>query len=356
MENKKKNLYIDQSINYKDFDRKEDFLLIKHLYHDCLPEYTSSLCDDEGTYKKSVLVSQWIPSYVKLQEQDDKYYLDENKKYRTYKKGQIIYVNLGFKVGSELGGFHYCVVLNNHDSNKSSILTVAPLSSNNSDKAIDEIYYTNILIEKGFFSPVLKQLDKEANLLYDKVEFSTGLNDLYYQLFSFLKDNNFEMIKNQTNKFIEDNDLKLYPIIRENLNNIILLSNKLDFFNINLSIKELDENIKESLKLYNRIILTLENKIKKVTKLKTCGSIINLDQITTISKFRIKSPCHSKDFLYKVKFNSDVLDQIDHKIKELYLKYQPPILKNITEETNKLYKEKNFNLLNKILDMLNDNL
>ncbi|MDM6433808.1 type II toxin-antitoxin system PemK/MazF family toxin, partial [Staphylococcus aureus] len=58
--------------------------------------------------------------------------LKENKSYTRYKKGTIIYVKLGVNVGREFSGNHFCMVLNNHDSNKNPILTVVPLTSSRS--------------------------------------------------------------------------------------------------------------------------------------------------------------------------------------------------------------------------------
>ena len=53
------------------------------------------------------------------------------------------------------------------------------------------------------------------------------------------------------------------------------------------------------------------------------GSIAHVDQITSISKMRITNPRNSGDSLYGIKFPPEVLDSIDKKIKELYLKLPP---------------------------------
>ncbi len=71
-----------------------------------------------------------------------------------FSKGDIVKVNLGFNIGDELGGLHYCVVLNKYDTIKNSVLTVVPLTSRKDGKTYhkstvnlgDEIYkiLTNI--------------------------------------------------------------------------------------------------------------------------------------------------------------------------------------------------------------------
>ena len=73
---------------------------------------------------------------------------------KTYKRGDIIKVNLGFNIGSELGGLHYCVVIDKKNNRNSPVITVIPLSSQKTDKINknsimlgNEIY--NKLVEKS---------------------------------------------------------------------------------------------------------------------------------------------------------------------------------------------------------------
>lgn len=46
----------------------------------------------------------------------------------------LIKVNLGFNIGSELGGLHYCVVLNKKDNQKNGVLNIVPLTSKKENK------------------------------------------------------------------------------------------------------------------------------------------------------------------------------------------------------------------------------
>lgn len=48
-----------------------------------------------------------------------------------FRRGQIIYIDFGSNIGSELNGCHYAIVLNKNDTNNNDILTVLPLSSKN---------------------------------------------------------------------------------------------------------------------------------------------------------------------------------------------------------------------------------
>ncbi|MBQ2800996.1 MAG: type II toxin-antitoxin system PemK/MazF family toxin [Lachnospiraceae bacterium] len=46
-----------------------------------------------------------------------------------YKRGDIVSLNFVFNVGSEHGGLHYAVVLDNDNKQSSPVITVIPLSS-----------------------------------------------------------------------------------------------------------------------------------------------------------------------------------------------------------------------------------
>lgn len=97
-------------------------------------------------YKTSHLLAYWINDYAN--------YHDEEKTFDTgklivFKRGNIVKVNLGFNIGHELGGLHYCIVLDKYDNPKNGTLNVIPLTSKKDKKypksAIDlgdEIYNT----------------------------------------------------------------------------------------------------------------------------------------------------------------------------------------------------------------------
>lgn len=55
---------------------------------------------------------------------------------KKYKRGSIIKANLGFNVGNEEGGLHYCIVLDKTNALSSGTLTVIPLTSIKENKSI----------------------------------------------------------------------------------------------------------------------------------------------------------------------------------------------------------------------------
>ena len=71
-------------------------------------------------------------------------------KLKYYKRGDIVLAHFGFNVGSELGGTHYAVVVENDNNNASNTLVVVPLSSladgkTESDLHRSEVYLGNVL-------------------------------------------------------------------------------------------------------------------------------------------------------------------------------------------------------------------
>ena len=79
-----------------------------------------------SNYKKSAIFVYWLNDYIEYIKQEDTFNPSFNI---TYKRGQIVFVNFGYKIGSELGGNHYAVVLDVKNSKQSKTLLVVPLKS-----------------------------------------------------------------------------------------------------------------------------------------------------------------------------------------------------------------------------------
>ena len=85
-------------------------------------------------YKKSHLLAYWINDFSDYHDIERNF---DYSKLKTFKRGDIVKVNLGFNIGSELGGLHYCIVLNKHDNPYSKVLNVIPLTSKKDGKKYD---------------------------------------------------------------------------------------------------------------------------------------------------------------------------------------------------------------------------
>ena len=85
-------------------------------------------------FKKSDLLAYWIEDFSNYHDEEKTFNPDSLK---VFKRGDIIKVNLGFNIGNELGGLHYCVVINKNDSPYFGTLNVIPLSSIKSKLLLD---------------------------------------------------------------------------------------------------------------------------------------------------------------------------------------------------------------------------
>jgi len=80
-----------------------------------------------------------------------------------YERGNIIEVDLGFKVGSEQGGFHYAVIMDCDNKKSSPVVMVVPLKSLSDGESIDE--KIEVLIDENIFE--LEKLKFQENI--DKI-------------------------------------------------------------------------------------------------------------------------------------------------------------------------------------------
>ena len=159
----------------------------------------------------------------------------------------------------ELGGLHYCIVLNKDDKPSFGTLNIIPLTSIKDNKK----YYNNTVnLGNEIYTILYNKFQKNFNTTFDKLS------------------------------SISNNKIDNYEDIKDELEQIPILSQEI-----------------ELLKKFE----------KEVTKMKK-GSIALVSQITTISKQRIYDPKTSSDILSNLRVSNNTLDLIDSKIKELFLK------------------------------------
>ena len=103
---------------------------------------------DSKHLKKANLISYWLKDYIRYIENEETFSCEKLKK---YSRGDIIKVNLGFNIGNEEGGLHYCIVLDKANALSSGTLTVIPLTSikenkkyNNSTLNLGNEVYMNL--------------------------------------------------------------------------------------------------------------------------------------------------------------------------------------------------------------------
>lgn len=250
---------------------KEDVIKNKNEAIKMMTDYLDNCLaiDDNSNIKKVNLISYWQKDYIN-------YIKDENNfkpiNLKTYERGDIIKVNLGFNIGSELGGLHYCVVIDKKNNRNSPVVTVIPLSSQKTDK-----------------------INKNSIMLG---------NDIYNKLVK------------KSNKLLEDSKIE----IEDNKNQLLIETKKLTENNatsdeIYLKTTKLNNNITEAYKK-----LELAEKINKEVQKMKYGSIAIINQIRVISKQRIYDPKTEFDILSGIKLSNENLNLIDEKMKKIFIK------------------------------------
>ncbi len=250
---------------------KEDVIKNKNEAIKMMTDYLDNCLeiDNNTNIKKVNLISYWLKDYIKYIK-DEKNFNPINLK--TYERGDIIKVNLGFNIGSEMGGLHYCVVIDKKNNRNSPVVTVIPLSS----QKIDKINKNSIILG----------------------------NDIYNKLIE------------KSNKLIEDNKIE----IKENKNKLLietkrLIENNATTYEIFMKTNELKNNIAEAFKK-----LKLAEKINKELQKMKYGSIAIINQIRVVSKQRIYDPKTEFDILSGIKLSDENLNLIDVKMKKMFIK------------------------------------
>lgn len=222
--------------------------------------------------KKADLIAYWIESYSKYLVSEERF---DYKLIPKYKRGDVISLDFGFNVGSEHGGLHYAIVLDNDNKQSSPVVTVIPLSSGKEyDTYERDIFLGNELHDK---------LDAKYNKLMNQIE--QEISEMNETL-------------NILRKTVEINNEPEADFIKKVGNHLSNLEKRVDGLLVE----------KRKLQIYEKEILKLKS-----------GSIALMEQITTVSKMRIYKPKNSSDLLYDVKFSDGAMDKINERLKELYL-------------------------------------
>lgn len=213
-----------------------------------------------GSYnKKADLVSYWIKSFTDYIEKEDDF---NPSRLIRYSRGDVIRVNFGFRIGKELGGLHYAVVIDNNNSRAADVITVIPLSSTNGKT----IHKSNLDLGQELYNKAITQYNKLN-------DFSTSQIDEFKAILKLIPHDS-------------DMDERKSAIIAE-------LEAKLDAAEATMDL----------LKVYK----------KEINKLKT-GTMAIMNQVTTVSKQRIYVPKKSTDYLYGIKLSDSTMDKLTEKL------------------------------------------
>lgn len=226
---------------------------------------------NEKSYKRATLIAYWIIDYIKMLREEKKF---DSTKLLKYNRGDIVCVNFGYRIGSELGGRHFAVVLDCNNSMKSNVVTVAPLGSKKKGSKND--YYSH--------------------------ELKHGLCELHDKKFALLADQCNKEVLSLTEQIDNTEDPNYSSLIKKKISKLL-------------------EKLSEAKEL--------QKSMKKLAE----GTIVNLGQIVTVSKIRITNPKKSSDSLCKIKVQPEDLDCINSKLINLYL----PNIKPSTDEVSEAF-------------------
>ena len=150
-------------VDFKKPENKDKLIDFKNDTLDNLNKYLDNIIDDNQ--KRCANLTYWIENYTN--------YLKFEKRFNpnrlpVYKYGSVIDVNLGFNVGDEFGGKHYCVVLNKHDNKRNQLLTVIPLSSMKPGMTKAKLNKSEVYLGSSLYDILTTKTQTEINL-YKKI-------------------------------------------------------------------------------------------------------------------------------------------------------------------------------------------
>ena len=109
--------------------------------------------NDEKSIKIVQTISYWILDYVKFLT----YESNNNMKFKRYKRGDVIKVNFGHRIGREHGGLHYAIVLDVKNPLQSNLLTVVPLTSVKEHTNLEKLGKDRIFIGNEIYKEIINQ-------------------------------------------------------------------------------------------------------------------------------------------------------------------------------------------------------
>ena len=266
--------------------------------------------DDEGN-KRSDKIAQWIENWVKYLKIEQVF---NPRSIQALKRGSIVYADFGFNVGREYGGLHYAIVLNKIDARSNHLLHVLPLTSVKETTDISNLKYFQLPIGNEVFqllsNKALKKV-RELSELYDRFSKKDGeLREKVVMVESLIEDNKktLEILKNLSSSEIDDSSIKQILTINKNID---FASDQAD--KIRQEAKEnaiLLAELNEKLEYANKFILKTQNMNK--------DSIVLLNQVTTISKMRLRDPKNNNSILNGIVLSDDTMDKIDETLKNIF--------------------------------------
>ncbi len=230
--------------------------------------------------KRAQIMSYWIRDYVRFLEKEANF---DPQKLVRYKRGAIVKAHLGYRIGSEEGGLHYAVIIDNNNAQKSQTVTIIPLTSVKPTTDLNRLHPSKLYIGDEIYRSLNSKLDSA-------IRDADHVHQMLWEKLSILE-SDLKEIKSST----PDTKSKIAAI------------------RVSIDILRKEIEVWEKKKQNAR---KMEDEISRMKR----GSIALVSQITTISKIRIYDPLYPSDSLSNIRISDDSLDQIDKKIIAMFTK------------------------------------
>ena len=153
------NLDIDENNN---INLKDEIISHVEVSLRQLKKLMISYTNNEETISKADKLAYWLEDYSRLLSFED----DFNPNYlKSYHRGDVIKVNLGYNIGNEEGGLHYCIVIDKFNPKSSGIVTVIPLTSYKGKS----LHYSSVFLGNEIYLNFKEKYDKLMLELSQKI-------------------------------------------------------------------------------------------------------------------------------------------------------------------------------------------
>lgn len=264
----------------KEYSKEEAILKKKQAIKKINQMFEVLICDGKNqNLKKVYLISKWLHSYAGYILFEPKFVPQRNM---AYKRGNIIQVNFGFRLGSELGGVHYAVVIDKENNRSSDSITVVPMSSLKENKKVhkrdcnigNEFYH----MMQARVNGLIAQIDREYGEVHERVNTLKELLDAMQ-----IQQDDLEQVNDAGDKL----KLLLKSAIEKN--------------------QELSE--------HRELLIKTREELGYMKE----GSIVKVGQIVTVSKIRIIKPKKTGDVLAGMSLSENTMKKINQKFREIYV-------------------------------------
>lgn len=249
--------------------------------------------DSSGKHlKKAHLISYWLKDYAQMIDFEERF---EPTRNIAYKRGSIVKLNFGFNVGSEYGGLHYGIVLDNHNAHNSPVVTIIPLTSIKGDR---DLHPNSVDLGNEIYRALKFKYDTISKALKDEREDILAAMAAFSALVKMAEES-LESSKQQEQPEERKKEL-------EKVDKYLEATGSLEQYWI-----EKEKHNREQQEYLDKI----GNEISRMKQ----GSIALVNQVTTVSKIRIYDPRNIKGVLAGVSLSKENMEKINEKLKELYI-------------------------------------